>query len=199
MRNFALCLTFLLILHITACQGSYEYHGVLLDDPKTVGEVIGVQHDNTQFRLSDQRGKFVLVNFGYTYCPDICPLTLSEMARFYRSLEQENASLADEIEVVFVTVDPERDLPARLNEYVSAFHDEFRGLYIGDEEQLNAVKSSFGVFSEKAAPSEGSEGYFVNHTGGIFVVNPDGEWVLFFPHDVQAEQILADVTHLLKS
>lgn len=191
-------LSILLVLFIAACGTPHEFEGTLLEEARPVFDAVGSDHFGEPFRLSEHQGKFVLVNFGYTSCPDICPLTLHEMAGFYTELAEQDADLANQVEVLFVTVDPKRDVPDRLQQYVGAFHDDFWGLHIEDEETLEITKKSFAVFAQIAEGSDPeSDNYFVDHTGGIFVLNPEGKWTLFFPHDVTADAILADMTELL--
>ncbi len=188
----------LAMLVLAGCGTPYEFNGTPLEEARPVFDAAGSDQFGEQLQLSDFNGKFVLVNFGYTSCPDICPLTLHEMAGFYEKLAEQDAELSAQVEVLFVTVDPKRDTPERLQQYVGAFHDDFTGLYIEEEETLEITKKSFAVFSQIAEGSDPeADNYFVDHTGGIFVVNPDGEWTLFFSHDVTADAILADMTELL--
>lgn len=200
MRRPSLCLLFGLVLVLAAaCAKPHEFTGVMLDQPRPVHNANGTNQLGEDFQLDQHKGKYVLVNFGYTFCPDICPLTLSEMAQFYRALEEEAPRLLDELEVLFITVDPKRDTPEQLEKYVGAFHDAFMGVYIEDEAELETTKAAFAVFSEIAQGSDpDSDDYFVDHTGGIIVLNPEGEWVLYFPHDVKSDVILADMVALLE-
>lgn len=200
-RGFSLYfLLGLLLVLSTACAKPHEFTGVLLDQPRPVHNASGTDQLGADFQIEQHKGKYVLVNFGYTFCPDICPLTLSEMAQFYRALEEESPDLTDGVEVLFVTVDPKRDTPEQLEKYVGAFHEAFTGVYIEDEQELETTKAAFAVFSEIAQGSDpDSDDYFVDHTGGIIVLNPDGEWILYFPHDVKSEVILADMVALLES
>lgn len=189
----------LVLVLLAACSKPHEFTGVLLEQPRPVHNATGVNQFGDTFQLDEHKGKYVLVNFGYTFCPDICPLTLSEMAQFYRTLEEESPALIEQLDVLFVTVDPKRDTPEQLEKYVGAFHQAFTGVHIQDEAELETTKAAFAVFSEIAQGSDpDSDDYFVDHTGGIIVLNPDGEWMLYFPHDVKADVILADMVALLE-
>lgn len=191
-------LSLLIVLSLAACSKPYEFNGRKLENARPVVDAAGVDQFGEPFQLSDYEGKYVLVNFGYTSCPDICPLTLQQLAGIYRQLTEQDPDLANQVEVIFVTVDPKRDVPERLEQYVGAFHDDFTGLYIEDEEALQTMKKSFAVFSQVAEGSDPeAENYFVDHTGGIFVLNPEGEWTIFFPPDIDAAEILADMNELM--
>lgn len=202
--NFRQCpvkifLSLMLFMLIAGCSTPYEFKGVPLENPRTVYNMTGVDESGTPFQLSNHSGQYILVNFGYTFCPDICPLTLSELAQFYRSLAEEEEALAEQVQVIFVTVDPERDTVDTLAAYVGAFHSDFHGVHIGNPDELERTKQSFAVFSEIVPNSDDPNSYLVNHTGGILVINPEGDWIHFFPHDIAAEDLLADMLHLLKS
>ncbi len=175
------------------------FNGVVLEGDNPALPIAAQSDDGVQFDMSELRGEYVLVNFGYTSCPDICPLTLATLAAAYKDLSE---SQQERVNVVFVTLDPERDTPERMDSYLQAFNEEFTGLYIPEEETLEMVKAAYGVFSEIRGASEGeeidSESYFVDHTGGVYVVGPEGTFQLFFPHDASADDIESDLKTLLE-
>ena len=190
-------ITILLVLAITwltGCSKSYEFHGTVIDPPKPFTEVTGTNWDGHPFHLRDQQGKIVVAFFGYTNCPDVCPLTLANMNEAYQKLGDK----AKSVSFVFISTDPARDTPARLAAYVPAFNREFYGINI-PEAELVPVKKAFGVYAEKHTgdpqPSAGS--YFVDHTGYFYIIDQQGQWRLTFPYDTSIDDIVADVEHLL--
>jgi len=142
-------------------------------------------------RLADFRGKAVAVFFGYTQCPDVCPTTLAQMAEVMRRLGKD----ADRLQVVFITVDPERDTPALLAEYLPAFDARFVGLS-GSEAETAAVAKEFRVFYRKSGDT-GGERYTVDHSAGTYLFDPSGRLRLYYKHGEVAERIAADVKRLL--
>ncbi len=145
------------------------------------------------YRLADQRGKIVLLFFGYAHCPDVCPVTLSNWARVEEALAAET-----DVEFVFVTVDPERDTVERLREHLEIFSDRFRGL-TGTEEQVTPVYENFGIFHEKVSISGSVMGYVVDHTTVMLLLDREGRVRLTFPFDADPDEIVHDVKRLLAS
>jgi protein SCO1/2 len=146
-------------------------------------------HNGVHRTLADFRGKVVVLFFGYTHCPDVCPTTLSDMATALKLLTPDEAR---QVQVLFVTVDPERDTAKMLREYVPYFYPTFLGLY-GTPEETSAVAREFHIFYQKhAAP--GPIGYLVDHTAGSYVFDRKGRLRLFLPY----AQPPADIAHDLK-
>ena len=146
------------------------------------------------FKLSDQRGQVVFLFFGYSFCPDECPTTLSAFQKAQRMLGSDAAN----VRFVLVTVDPERDSPARLKEYLNVFSPDFVGL-TGTPVDLGQVYQSFGVYVKKAPPEEGASGYSIDHTVGIDVIDRAGQWRLLEDYTAPPEDIVNDARILLKS
>ena len=194
-RFKAMVIVIMAALILSACgQPPHEFTGKVLEGDLVAYNLTGSDTDGRIFQLNDHKGKYVLINFGYTFCPDICPLTLSELASFYNQLD---ADQAKQVEVVFVTVDPERDTPEQLAVYMDVFHEDFHGIYIDNPDTLDLTKKAYSVFAEKNLATADDENYLVDHTGGVYVINPDGQFELFFPHDAKADAIFADVNYLL--
>lgn len=198
LKRVALVLVLAAVL--AGCAGRHEFAGTLYEGERAAGNIEGLHGPESTFDLEDHRGEFVLVSFGYTTCPDVCPLTLAELSAFYRALEDEDPALADRVAVAFVSVDPERDLPERLHMYAAAFHPDFYGVHIGDAAELEDIKAAYGVYAEKQflSEEESSLSYLVDHTAGTFVVGPEGNLRLYFSHSTPAEDILGDMKALLK-
>lgn len=141
--------------------------------------------------LGDFKGKVVTVFFGYTHCPDVCPTTLATMAEVVRQLGPEG----NRVQVIFVTVDPERDTPELLKQYVPAFHPGFLGLS-ADPATTAAVARDFKVFFKKQGDVAGGN-YTVDHSAGTYVFDPQGRLRLYVKHGEAADVIAADIRQLL--
>ncbi|HEY8607149.1 MAG TPA: SCO family protein [Noviherbaspirillum sp.] len=151
-----------------------------------------IKDHNGQLRtLESFKGKAVVVFFGYTQCPDVCPTTMSEMANVMQQL----GPLADRVQVLFVTVDPERDTPELLSKYVPAFDSRFLGL-VGDKAETEKIAKDFKVFFQKV-PGKEAGSYTMDHTAGSYVFDPEGRIRLFVRHGQGAEPIAHDLKLLL--
>jgi len=148
-------------------------------------------HNGQRRTLADFRGKVVTVFFGYTQCPDVCPTTLAEMAEVMRLLGKD----ADRVQVLFVTVDPERDTQELLAQYVPAFDPRFLGLR-GTREETDQVAREFKVIHQKA-PGSRPGTYTVDHTASSYVFDPQGRLRLVVKHAQGAAPLAADITLLL--
>jgi protein SCO1/2 len=149
--------------------------------------------DGSSFQLSQMREKIVLLFFGYTSCPDICPTTLAELNQALEKLDQNDG---DRVQVVFVTVDPQRDTPERTQVYVNNFNPDFIGLS-GTEEELSAVWDDFAVFRETVEGASAA-GYLVNHTARVTLIDGNGNIRISFGFDTPVENIVHDLKLILK-
>jgi len=132
-------------------------------------------HTGKPRTLADFKGKAVVVFFGYTQCPDVCPTTMAELSE---ALKQLGPDAAKRVQVLFVTVDPERDTPALLGQYVPAFDPSFIGLRPADEAQLKKVTKDFRVYYAKV-PGKTPGSYTMDHTAASYVFDRDGKLRLF--------------------
>jgi len=149
-------------------------------------------HHGKTRTLADFRGKAVVIFFGYTQCPDVCPTTMAEM----KSVVQQLGADGKRVQVLFVTLDPERDTRELLAEYVPAFDPDFLGLY-GDLETTAKTAKEFRVFYQKhAGPTPSS--YTLDHTAGSYVFDPQGRVRLFVRHGDGGANLVADLRMLLK-
>ena len=149
-------------------------------------------HTGKPRNLADFRGKAVVLSFGFTHCPDVCPTTLADLAGVMKKLGAD----AGRVQVLFVTVDPERDGPAVLSKYVPAFDTRFLGLY-GDAAATQRVAKEFRIFYEKRAGSAPGA-YSIDHSAQSFVLDPQGRLRLFVRHDRIAADLADDLRALLK-
>jgi protein SCO1/2 len=148
-----------------------------------------IDHTGRPRTLEDFRGKAVVVTFGFTHCPDVCPTTLADLSQAVQSL----GTQSDRVQVLFVTVDPERDTKEVLAKYVTAFDPRFLGLY-GDAAATQRAAKEFKVYYEKRKTGDT---YSVDHSGQTYVIDPQGRLRLFVRHDRIAADLPADLKTLL--
>lgn len=148
-------------------------------------------HTGKPRTLADFKGKAVIVFFGYTQCPDVCPTTMSDMAAAMKEL----GPLADKVQVLFITLDPERDTQQVLSQYIPAFDPRFLGLY-GDKAATEKVAKEFKVFYQKV-PGKAPGSYTMDHTAGTYIFDPQGRIRLFARHGQGPEPIAHDLKLLL--
>ena len=141
--------------------------------------------------LEDFRGKVVMVFFGFTQCPDVCPTTLIKAAEVKKQLGADGGKL----QVLFVTVDPERDTPEVLSKYVPAFDPSFIGLR-GDANQIRQATREFKVFYQKVPNRDGSS-YTIDHTAASYIIDREGRLRLFVRHNQSVEEVVADLKQLM--
>jgi len=150
-----------------------------------------VDHNGRPVTDGSFGGEHLILVFGYTYCPDVCPTTLSSVAAALDLL----GAKAERIRPVFVTVDPERDTPAVLADYVAAFHPRLLGL-TGSPEQIREAAHNYRVYYAKAGDSDD---YLVDHSAYVYLVGPDGRTLTYFKHDATPETIAEAVGRHLGS
>jgi protein SCO1/2 len=148
-------------------------------------------HNGQTRTLADFRGKVVAVFFGYTHCPDVCPTTLSDFAAALQQL----GPLAERVQVIFVTVDPERDTPDMLRAFVPAFNPSFLGTYT-DAASLAKLAKEFKVVYQKTSV-KAADDYLIDHSAGTYVYDPQGRLRLLMPYGSPADAIAQDLRTLL--
>lgn len=156
------------------------------------GQLSLTDHHGQQRSLADFRGKAVVLFFGYTACPDICPTTLARLAEVMKALGAE----AERVQVLFVTLDPERDSAERLKDFVPWFYPGFLGLR-GDAAQTKAVTDEFRVFAARK-PVDGELGYVIDHSSGAYVFDPAGRLRLYVRDTASVDDIVTDLRLLLQ-
>ncbi len=148
-------------------------------------------HNGRTQRLTDQRGKLVIVSFGFTSCPDVCPTTLTTLAQALKQLGPN----ADKVQVFMITVDPARDTPQVLSQYVRSFDPRFIALVPSDD-ALKQVSAQFKVYINRNKPDAGGF-YTVDHTAASYVFDGQGQIRLLVPHEMSSENIATDLRLLL--
>jgi len=176
----------------TGCQPD-SFRGTEMPAGLKAADFQLVDQHRKPFQLSGQRGAVVLLFFGYTFCPDVCPLTLSHWKKVADLL----GPVARDVRFVYITVDPERDTAPQLAAHLNVFDDDFIGL-TGKQEELDKVYKTFGVIYEKVQIAESSTGYLVNHTARTNLVDQEGNWRLTFAYNTAPEIIAHDIKLLLK-
>ena len=183
-------LVVVLALLAAACS-KQGFNNVDITGASYANEFSLTDHTGARRALADYRGKLVVIFFGYTQCPDVCPTTMQQMAEVRRELGRE----ADQVQVLFVTVDPQRDTREVLAQYVPGFDPSFVGLY-GTPEETARVAKQFKVFYQKVpGPTETS--YTIDHTAGSYVIDRSGQPRLFLKHNQGTAPIVADLRQLL--
>jgi len=152
-------------------------------------------HTGQPRRLADYQGKVVVIFFGYTQCPDVCPTTLLNMAEVMKLLGESDPAAATKVQVLFVTLDPERDTRELLAAYVPQFNASFVGLY-GDAAATAAVAGEFRVFYQKQLGSTPST-YSIDHSANSYIYDPQGRLRLYVKHAEDPATIAADIRLLL--
>lgn len=169
----------------------HTFHGTVIQSPETSYDFT-LTGGNGDVSLSDFRGKLVLIYFGYTFCPDICPATLGNVNQALKQI----GSKAEDIQLIMVSLDPQRDTPEKLEQYVAHFNPTFIGI-TGTQEQVDTVTSLYGIFYEKKEGSEATS-YLIDHTATLMVIDREGYLKLVFPFGVTADEIADDLKYMLR-
>jgi protein SCO1/2 len=187
--RFFLLLSMLASLALAACSGPAE-------EPPLKGATLGgaftlTDHNGRQVSERDFAGKYRIVYFGFAQCPDVCPTDLLHIGRGLSLFEKEDAGRAAKVQPIFITTDPERDRPAVLKPYVTAFHPRLIGL-TGTPEQIADVAKKHGVYYAKG-DRRPDGGYSVDHSRVVILFSPQGEPIALLPHEEGAEAIAAEL------
>ncbi|MDP2822488.1 MAG: SCO family protein [Sulfuritalea sp.] len=180
-----------LALLLAACSPPAKFNATELSGIDWGKDFALTDHKGKPRRLADFKGRAVVMFFGYTQCPDVCPTNMGNMRELMATLGPD----AERVQVLFVTVDPERDTAQLLAQYVPAFHPSFLGLY-GDGEATAATAREFRIFYHKQAGKTPST-YSMDHTAGSYVFDPRGQLRLHVRHGETPERIAQDLKRLL--
>lgn len=169
----------------------YSFHGTVIQSPDPSPDFT-LASASGPVSLSDFRGQVVVLYFGYTFCPDVCPTTMADLARAMRDL----GAKAQDVQVILVSVDPARDTPENLQKYVTSFDPTFIGI-TGSEQEVATAATLYGVYFAKHEGSEAS-GYLIDHTASVMVLNREGRLKLVLPFGTPAEAIASDLAEILR-
>lgn len=191
-----LLLAGLVYLAYTRFANPYQPYGTPLLNPRAAYDFTLTDNKGKPFRLSSQRGKVVLIFFGFVNCPDVCPTTLLELKKVYQALTPEERR---RVQVVMISVDPERDTPEVLDKYVTFFDSSFIGL-TGTPQQIAEVAKPYGVFYQKSEIKSAKQ-YNVDHTASTYLIDPKGALRLIYGNGKPAEtqRMVQDVRWALKN
>ena len=170
-----------------------ELHGELLQSPQQATDFSLMTSTGEPMSLSDFRGKHVLLYFGYTFFPDVCPTTLNDLARMMDELGERRA---EDVQILMISVDPERDTVEQLASYLPYFHPTFIGM-TGSIEETEAIASQFGIFFAKH-DGTAETGYLVDHTSAMTLIDADGYVRMIFPHGTDPADMAADLRYLMR-
>jgi protein SCO1/2 len=188
------CFLAILCCVLTACSPKPEFKNIDITGGTAFGKDFSLLDPDGKVRtLADFKGKVVVMFFGYTQCPDVCPTTLTEMQQAMALLGPKS----DKVQVLFVTVDPERDTAEILKQYVPAFDPRFLGLRPADEAGLERVTKDFKIYYKKV-PGTKPGSYTMDHTAGSYAFDPEGRLRLYIKHAQGPETLAHDLKELLK-
>ncbi len=180
------------LITAAACAKPVPMHGTMITDPQPAPPLVLTGADGKRFDLAAEKGRVVLVYFGYTHCPDACPTMLSDWAKVRRTLGADGAH----VRYVFAAVDPDRDTPQVAADYARKFDDAILGLAV-ERADIDKVRKDWGfaVFKE-FLPSMPAGTYGVIHPGQAFVVYPDGKLTMIYPPNTKPDDIAADLKRI---
>jgi protein SCO1 len=194
--SLALLVSFLFTRYFAYRNVQVTFYGQALVPAKQAFDFHLTDQDGRPFQLSQTRGKAVLFSFGFTHCPNVCPTTLSDLAKVYQALPAKDR---EKVQVLFVSIDPRRDKPETLRNYVPYFNDSFIGL-TGTEAQLAEAAKAYGAYYEIVQDSAANpDSYTVNHSALTYLISPDGKWKLLYNFDQlgDSKKMVQDIQHVL--
>ena len=191
LRGFIIAFMTMILM---ACSPKPEFKNVDITGSTAFGKDFSlIDPDGKVKTLADFKGKAVVMFFGYTQCPDVCPTTLTEMQQVMTLLGPKS----DKVQVLFVTVDPDRDTAAILKQYVPSFDSRFLGLRPADEAALEKVTKDFKIYYKKV-PGNSPGSYTMDHSAGSYAFDPEGRLRLYIKHAQGPETLAHDLKELLK-
>jgi protein SCO1/2 len=169
-------------------------HGTRFAEPRPLQPFTLTDHTGNAFGIEQLKGKWSFVFFGYTHCPDVCPTTLSVL----NSVATRLGDSAPAVQYIFVSVDPERDTPAQLGQFVTWFNGDFIGV-TGTDEELENLTRQLGVVYMRIADEQQAGGYTVDHTASVLLFDPDGRFHAVFSAPLNAAELAEDLLRLAKA
>ena len=181
---------------ISGCNPSGDSNSNIAEEPPLAGAKIGgsftlTNQDGGKTSGSDMAGQYRIMYFGYSYCPDVCPVDLQKIMQGLAVAEKSEPELAKKIQPIFVTIDPERDKPEQLKQYVSAFHPRLIGLTGTTEEIADVAKKFLIIYNRREV--EGMSEYLMDHSRQAYLFGPQGEPLAMLPYDGTPEEVAAEI------
>lgn len=180
---------FSLILASCAKNAEFKFNGSDISNANLNSSFELLSHTGEIKKITDFKGSVVAIFFGFTHCPDICPTSMQELKFIKESLGMQS----DKLQVIFITLDPERDNQSLLNSYVPSFDKSFIGL-TGSQEDINRVASQYKIFHMKVGEGDS---YTIDHSSGIYIIDKDGKIRVRHPYGSKVESIIEDIQHLI--
>ncbi len=188
-RNLFIRLSVLgFVFILTGCGNQEPFYGNEVTYYMPASDFTLTDQFGQPFRLNDHKGKVILLFFGYTFCPDVCPATLSTWQEAYPGLGPDTSQVV----FVYITVDPERDVPERLAHYLDSFSVPVYGLS-GAPDQLEKVYAAYNVYREREEMKGSAVGYLYSHTASVLVIDKSGRWRLRIPYGTTADKLVHDL------
>lgn len=180
------------LLLLAACSQQGGNAAAPAGEPPLAGAAIGgpftlTDQDGKTVKDTDFAGKYRIVYFGYTFCPDVCPVDVQRLMQGYRAFEKDDAAAAAKVQPLFISIDPARDDAAALKAFVGNFHPKLIGLS-GTPEQTAAVAKEYAVYYRKAEGGD-AENYMMDHSNAAYLMGPDGKPIALLPQDGKPEEI----------
>jgi protein SCO1 len=193
-RTLALLAVLAALLPVSLARaGDGDFKTGVFDPPSAAPDFELPGSNGSPVVLSKLRGKVVALAFGFSYCQRVCPVTLANLSQVFKQL----GAAATDVQVVFVSVDPDRDTPSRLREFLQFFNPSFLGA-TGTKAQIDVVRQAYGVFATKAPSEDKKLGYEIHHSSSIFLIDRKGKLRLLVPFGTRPQAITHDITLLLK-
>jgi protein SCO1/2 len=190
--SFHILLSIVVGLFVMTSCTSYEFKGATIEPPDVAVDFTLTDQNSNTFRLADQRGKVVVIFFGYTNCPDICPATMSDMQVVMNRLGDQR----DQLKVVFITVDPERDTSERLQRFIGMFNQDIIGL-TGDQATLSSVYKAYGAGATRRDLPDSALVYAMDHTATSTIIDKQGQRRLLFGFGTSVDDMFSDLSALI--
>ncbi|MEQ1498865.1 MAG: SCO family protein [Novosphingobium sp.] len=178
-----------------AAPAAPQIEGTALDGSGIGGPFTLIGKDGQQVSWDQFKGKYRIVYFGYTFCPDVCPLDLGRMMQGYLKFAEQHRDLADQIQPIFITIDPARDTPERVGQYAANFTPKLLGL-TGSQAQIDAAVAAFKVSATRGEDRPG--GYLMNHSRFAYLMDRDGKPLEALPIDKGPEAVAADLARQVR-
>jgi protein SCO1/2 len=192
-RTLSWVVSLLLALACRAsASGSDDFKSGVVGAPRGGADITLGGWERCPEGLAQYRGKVVILEFGFTYCQRVCPVTLANLTQVWKKL----GDAASEVQLIFVTVDPERDSPERLREYLAYFNPAFVGA-TGTAEQLDAVRRAYGIVATRAVSEDKKLGYEVHHSSSLHLIDREGKLRALVPFGQRPDDVVHDLKLLL--